>query len=554
MTSSSDLFFIPLGGLGEIGMNAALYGLGGGKRGQWLLVDLGVSFGGPDVPGIDLVMPDLQFVEQERKNLAGIVITHAHEDHFGALAALWPRLGAPVFMTRFAADLLEVRRLQEPGAPKIPVTIVEQGQTVTIGGFSVEFIPVAHSIPESCALAIRTAAGTIVHSGDWKTDPTPIVGRTTDVARLKKIGDEGVLALISDSTNVFRDGVSPSEADVAKELAALIGAAKGRVAVTTFASNVARMRAVAEAAAANGREVVCVGRAMERVIQVAGELKLLDGLPPFRSPEAYGYLPPDKVVALLTGSQGEPRAALARIARNEHPEITLSKGDTVIFSSRTIPGNEKAVGAIINDLYRQNIEVITDRSHLVHVSGHPRREEMAELYRWIRPRIAIPAHGEAAHLTEHTTFAKAQGVAHALRAFNGDVVRLTGEPAVIDKVPAGRRHMDGAILTGPSDAAIAERRKLSFAGVISVAVAIDTNGRLAGDLEVLLAGIPTATTDGENLSQIVIDTVEDTLDALPKAKRRDPDSIRTAIERAVRGAVSDEWDKRPLCHVLVVVT
>jgi ribonuclease J len=548
MTQKTDLYFAPLGGLGEIGMNAALYGLGRGRNGQWLMVDVGVSFGGPETPGVDLILPDTRFIEGERKNLAGIVITHAHEDHFGALATLWPRLGAPVYMTEFAASLLEIRRLQEPGAPKIPVTVVKQGDRVRIGGFEVEFIAVAHSVPESCALAIRTEAGTILHSGDWKTDPTP-----TNEKRLKEIGDEGVLAMISDSTNIFRDGVSPSEAEVAKGLTELIASSPGRVAVTTFASNVARMRSVAQAAAACGREVICVGRAMDRVVSVATEMGMLKGLPPFRAAESYGYLPPDKVVALLTGSQGEPRAALARIARNEHPEVTLAQGDRVIFSSRTIPGNEKEVGAIINGLYRQGIDVITDRTHLVHVSGHPRRDEVKRLYEWVRPKVAIPAHGEASHLTEHAAFAKAAGVPHVIRAFNGDMVQLTGEPGVVDQFHAGRLYKDGDILLQATDRAVPERRKLSFAGVVSVGIAMDVNGVLMSDAEVQTAGLPEKTGSGENFDAFITDKAEDLLENLPKAKRRDPDAVRQIVERGLRNAISQEWDKKPVCHVLVTL-
>ncbi|MGL4636510.1 MAG: ribonuclease J [Beijerinckiaceae bacterium] len=553
MTTSTDLYFVPLGGLGEIGMNAALYGLGRGKNGQWLMVDVGVSFGGPDIPGVDLVLPDTRFIEKERKNLAGIVITHAHEDHFGALATLWPRLGCPVYMTQFAADLLEVRRLSEPGAPKIPVIIVKQGSRHKIGAFDVEFIPVAHSVPESCALAIRTTAGTVIHTGDWKTDPTPVVGLPTDEKRLREIGDEGVLAMVADSTNIFRDGISPSEADVSKALKDLIANSPGRVAVTTFASNVARLRSAAEAAYACGREVICVGRAMDRVVGVARDMGMLDGLPEFRSADAYGYLPPDKVVALLTGSQGEPRAALARIARDEHPDVTLSKGDRVIFSSRTIPGNEKEVGNIINGLYKQGIEVITDRTHLVHVSGHPRRDEVKQLYQWVRPRLAIPAHGEASHLTEHAAFAKAQGVPFVVRAFNGDVVQLSGEPGVVDQVHVGRIFKDGNLLVQATDRTVPERKKLSFAGVVSVAIAMDVDGTLMSDAEVMTAGFPITTGDGTDFDAFVLETAEDLLENLPKAKRRDPQAVKQALERGLRNAISQEWNKKPICHVLVTL-
>ncbi len=551
--STDQLVFVPLGGLGEIGMNAALYGLGRGKGSEWLMVDVGVSFGGPDTPGVDLVLPDIAFAEKERKNLAGIIITHAHEDHFGALATLWPRLGAPVYMTEFAAGLLEIRRLQEPGAPKIPITIVKQGDRVKVGGFDVEFIPVAHSIPESCALAIRTRVGTVLHTGDWKTDPTPVVGKPTDDKRLREIGDEGVLAMVADSTNIFRDGTSPSEADVAVALTELIRNAPGRVAVTTFASNVARMRSVAEAALACGREVVCIGRAMDRVVQVATELGMLKGLPPFRSLDSYGYLPPDKVVALLTGSQGEARAALARVARNEHPEVTLSPGDRVVFSSRTIPGNEKEVGEIINNLYRQGIEVITDRTHLVHVSGHPRRAEMKQLFEWVRPKVAIPAHGETAHLSEHAAFARSLGVPQVIRAFNGDVVRLTGEAAVVDHVQSGRIFKDGSLLIPANDRTLQDRRKLSFAGIVSVAVAIDERGTLMSDAEVRTAGLPVKTGDGQNFDAFVLETAEDLLDNLPKKKLQDPEAVRQILERGLRNAIAQEWDKKPMIHALVTL-
>jgi ribonuclease J len=551
--SSDQLVFVPLGGLGEIGMNAALYGFGPEGRRKWILVDCGLSFAGPEVPGVDIVLPDLTYIIKDRANLLGIVITHAHEDHIGALAALWPALRAPVWCTRFAAGLLATRRLSEPGAPKVEMNIVAQGGRFTLGPFDIEFGPVAHSIPESNALAIRTPAGLLVHTGDWKIDPTPQVGLPTDEKRLRELGEEGVLALVCDSTNVLRDGISPSEADVAAKLSELVHSAPGRVAVTTFASNVARLRSVAEAAMANQREVVVVGRAMDRVIDVARECGYLDGIPAFRSVETYGYLPRDKVVALLTGSQGEPRAALSRIAVDDHPEIALSPGDRVIFSSRTIPGNEKAVGAILNRLARDNIEIITDRTHLVHVSGHPRREELARLYGWVKPKIAIPAHGEDLHLTEHAAFARGVGVKHVLRAGNGDVVAISEAGASkIDEVQHGRLYQDGTLLVGALDRTIPERRRLSFAGVISIAVALDEKGELAGDPEVALVGLPLAAKDGTPFDDIVADAVEDLIEGMPKAKRRDSEAVRNALERGVRAAVNEEWGKKPLVNALVI--
>src|SRR6516225_5318591 len=363
MTSpAEELVFAPLGGAGEIGMNLSIYGLGSPRKKAWLAVDLGVAFAGDDLPGVDLIMPEVRFLVEERRNLVALVLTHAHEDHFGALLDLWPRLKVPVYATPFTAALLEAKRQSEPGAPDIPVKIVPLGGRITLGPFDIEFVSVAHSIPESNALIIRTSLGTVLHTGDWKLDPTPVIGPPTDEAKLRALGDAGCLAVIGDSTNAVRDGRSPSETDVAKSLKELIADAPGRVAVTTFASNVARLPAAAAAALASGREVVVVGRAMDRIVQVARETGYLEGVQEFRGTDTYGYLPPDKVVALCTGSQGEPRAALARIAEDEHPDVTLAKGDRVIFSARPIPGNEKAIARVINGLVRQGVEVISDRT------------------------------------------------------------------------------------------------------------------------------------------------------------------------------------------------
>src|SRR6266446_6248880 len=407
---SDELVFAPLGGVGEIGMNLAIYGFGDEHRRQWIAVDFGVAFADDALPGVDLIMPDIRYLVEERRNVLGLVLTHAHEDHFGALLDLWPRLKLPVYATPFTAALLQAKLEGEPGAPEIPVNIVPLGGRFTLGPFDIELVSMAHSIPESNGLIIRTPLGAVLHTGDWKIDPTPVIGPPTDEAKLRALGDAGCLALIGDSTNAPREGRSPSEADVAKSLAELIRSAPARVAVTTFASNVARIRAVAEAAAACEREVVLVGRAMERVSQVARETGYLDGITDFRPLESYGYLPRDRVVALCTGSQGEPRAALSRIAEDDHPEVTFSRGDRVIFSSRAIPGNEKAVMRIINGLVARGVEVITDRDHLVHVSGRPRRAELQDMIGGVRPRILTPAHGEARHMAAHAALARKAGV------------------------------------------------------------------------------------------------------------------------------------------------
>ena len=555
MAAGDELVFAPLGGVGEIGMNLSIYGFGPERRRTWLAVDLGVAFGSEELlPGVDLIMPDVRFLAEERANLVGLVLTHAHEDHFGALIDLWPRLRVPVYATPFTAALFEAKRLGEPGAPEMPIKVVPLGARFSLGPFDIELVSVAHSIPESNALIIRTPLGTVLHTGDWKLDPTPVLGAPTDEAKLKALGEEGVLALIGDSTNAVREGRSPSEADVAKVLADLVRDAPGRVAVTTFASNVARIRSAALAGFAAGREVVVIGRAMERVIQVARETGYLDGIGDFRGTDVYGYLPPEKVLALCTGSQGEPRAALARIALDEHPDVSLAKGDRVIFSSRTIPGNEKAVGRIVNGLVRQGVEVISDRTHLVHVSGHPRRAELADLFAWVKPRLAIPVHGEALHLAEHAQLARSLGIP-ALVCQDGDLIKLAPDPAaIIDEVPAARLYKDGRLVVEAEGRTVSLRRRLAYNGMVTVALAMTDKGELAADPEVELIGIPELTAAGDSMAEVAYDAVRATIQSLPRARRRDPDETAESVRRAVRAALAEHWGKKPVCHVHVLST
>ena len=548
-----ELVFAPLGGVGEIGMNLSIYGLGNERRRQWLMVDLGVSFAAEEhLPGVDLILPDIRYLVDERRNIAGLVLTHAHEDHFGAIIELWPQLKVPIFATPFTAALLEAKRASEPGAPQIPVTIVPLGSRFDVGPFNIELVTMAHSIPESNALIIRTPTGTVLHTGDWKIDPTPILGDVTDEKKLRALGQEGCLALVGDSTNAVREGRSPSEADVRKTITELVKTARGRVAVTTFASNVGRLRTVAEAARAAEREVVIVGRAMDRITQIARETGYLDGVPDFRPVDAYGYLPPNKVVALCTGSQGEPRAALSRIAADEHPDVTLSRGDRVIFSARTIPGNEKEVGRVMNGLIEQGIEVITDRTHLVHVSGHPRRAELEELISWVKPKVLIPVHGEALHLSEHAALARKCGVPEVLQCRNGDLVRLSPDVRIIDEVPCGRVYKDGALLVDAQTRTVADRKRLSFAGHVTIALALTEQGVLAADPELDLMGIPERDRDGGLIEEAVYDIVLDTVEQLPRARKRDPDAVAEAVRRAVRACVAQRWGKKPMCHVHVL--
>jgi ribonuclease J len=553
--AQNELVFAALGGIGEIGMNLSIYGFGDEGRRQWIIVDCGVSFAAEEhLPGVDLILPDIRYLIEERKNILALVLTHGHEDHMGALIDLWPRLKVPIHATPFTAALFEARRASQTGAPEIAVRVVPVGGHLSIGPFAIDFINVAHSIPESNALAIRTPAGTVLHTGDWKIDPTPLIGGPTDAAKLSGLGDEGVLALVGDSTNAIRDGRSPSESDVAKTLAELIRTAPRRVAVTTFASHVGRLRAVADAARAADREVVVVGRAMERVVQVARETGYLDAVQEFRGVESYGYLPPEKVVALCTGSQGEPRAALARIAEDEHPDVALSRGDRVIFSARPIPGNEKAIARVINGLVAQGVEVITDRTHLVHVSGHPRRDELRDMIGWVRPKILIPAHGEPLHLNEHAELARRAGVPQVLVCGNGDLVRLAPGPAeIIDQLPSGRLYKDGALVIEAEARTIAARRRLSFSGIVSVAIAINEKGALVTYPEIELIGLPESDAGGAPLLELARRAVEETFETLPKPHRRDPDEVAESLRRAVRAAIAERWGKKPICHVHVLV-
>jgi ribonuclease J len=553
MADRNELVFVPLGGVGEIGMNLALYGYGPASRREWIIVDCGVTFPTPELPGVDLVLPDTRFIEENLSTLRGMVITHAHEDHYGAVLDTWPRLGGvPVWMTPFTAGLLAAKRASEPGAPQVPVKIYNSGQRFTVGPFEIEAVAVNHSIPEPVSLAITSPAGTVVHTGDWKIDPGPTIGPLIDEARFRAIGDKGVLALVCDSTNALREGESPSEEAVAKSLAELIGEAPGRVAVTTFSSNVGRIRSVAEAARDAGRKVMVMGRSLKRVIDVATELGYLEGLPEFMDEDEYGLTPRAELVILCTGSQGEPRAALAKLARDEFKNVSLAKGDTVIFSSRVIPGNEKAILSIKNGLIDQGVRTIEDSDALVHVSGHPRRTELRRMYEWLRPRIAVPVHGEAAHLVAHAELAKEAGVADVPRVRDGDMVRLSpGKAEVIDQVPFGRVYKDGKLIGGDEAVGIKERRKLSFAGHVVVNVVLDDGYEMASDPDLVAVGLPKQDAAGENFEELLIDAAIGAIDSIPRQRRRDLDLVSDAARRAVRAAANEAWGKKPLVTVFV---
>jgi ribonuclease J len=550
-----DFVFLPLGGVGEIGMNLYLYGYGREGAREWLIVDMGITFGSETEPGIDVILPDIRFIEEERHNIVGLLLTHAHEDHFGAVVDLWPQLaGIPVYATPFTAEMLKSKLAETGLINGFPLEILPLGHRRTIGPFDVELITMSHSIPEPSAVVIRTPLGAALHTGDWKLDENPLTSAPTDEARLRTLGGDGISALICDSTNAVRDGVSASEADVAMTLGRLIREAPQRVAVTTFASNVARIRSVANAARAAGRELVVVGRAMFRVIEAAQATGYLDPNFSFHEETVLSKLPPHKVLALCTGSQGETRAAMARIAQNEHPNVKLDKGDWVIFSSRTIPGNEKAVGRVQNALADMEVKVITDQDAAVHVSGHPRRGELEQLYGWVKPDTAIPMHGEGRHLEAHALLAEKLGVRQVVRARNGAMVRLLPSPAeIIDDVPVGRLYRDGMILTRADDGQVRERRKLSFAGSVAVSLVLSDKGVLLADPEIAVTGLPATDNAGTPFAEIARNAVIGTIDSLPRPKRKDEALVSEAVRRSVRAAVNHAWGKKPMCSVLLTV-
>ncbi len=549
---NAELVFVPLGGVGEIGMNFALYGYGPANNREWIVIDVGVTFPDPAHPGVDLILPDTRFIEDKLANLRGIVITHAHEDHYGALHDIWPKLKVPVWMTPFGAGLLEAKRQGEADAPKIPVTVYRAGEKFTVGPFEIEAIPVAHSIPEPMSLAITTPAGTVIHTGDWKIDPAPSIGPKTDEARFRAYGDKGVLALVCDSTNALRDGDSPSEQEVGASLKKLIEEAKGRVAISTFSSNVGRVVAIARAARDAGRQVLVLGRSLKRVIDVSSELGYMDGLPEFIGEEDYGFIPRENLVIICTGSQGEPLAALAKLSRDEMKSVALTAGDTVIFSSRTIPGNEKAIFEIKNRLIDLGMKIIEDGDALVHVSGHPRRSELKRMYEWVRPEIGVPVHGEAAHLVAQGSLMSMSGIRQVAQVRDGDMLRLyPGAAEVVDQVPYGRVYKDGKLVGTDEAMGVRERRKLSFAGHVAVNVVLDDKYELAGDPDLVAIGVAEADATGELLEDIMLDAAVGAVDSIPRQRRKDLDLVQESVRRAVRAAANETWGKKPLVTVFV---
>ncbi len=548
----SELVLVALGGLGEIGMNAYLYGLGPANARKWLMVDLGLTFPQDHEPGVDVVLPDLKFIEAEKGSLVGLLITHAHEDHYGAVLDLWPKLKCPIYATPFTAGMLNAKALENGNRTKLPINIVRLGSRFDIGPFDLELVSLAHSIPEPSAIAIRTPHGLVFHTGDWKLDSTPLVGEPSNDERLRQLGTEGVDVVVCDSTNAMRKGRSPSEVEIAESLTNIIKSAKRRVAITTFASNVARVKAVADAAEAAGRKLVISGRALHRVIAVAKDTGYLPENLTALDQQHFSYVEAHNVVVLVTGSQGEARAALSRISEDDHPEISFSKGDLVIFSSRPIPGNEVAIGRVQNNLARMGCEILTDSDALVHVTGHPRRDELKQMYEWLKPKLVVPMHGEARHMQANAKLALEVGVPEAQVLFNGHMLKLLPRPhAIIDQIPVGRVYRDGKLIVPSIEGPVRERRRLSFAGIAVVAIALDQQGEIAGDPEVALDGIPQKTLDGKSMEDMVYNTVDGTLESIPKKRRKDDKLVADAVKRAVRAAIDQQWGKKPIVKVLV---
>ena len=547
-----ELVFVPLGGVGEIGMNMGAYGFGPERSRKWIVVDCGVTFGGPDLPGIELIMANPEFLEERADDVLALILTHSHEDHYGAVLDLWPGFEKPVYATQFTAAMLAAKRAGDGIVENVDITIMRPGKAFDVGPFTIEAINVAHSIPEANALLISTPAARVLHTGDWKLDPTPVANPPTDIARLQQIGADRStpLALVCDSTNAMKDGESPSEADVSATLAALIAEAPHRVAVTTFASNVGRVVSIVQAAAKAGRQVVMSGRSLHRIMGIAKELGMLEGLPPLLDQDAYKSIARNKIVLICTGSQGEARAAIARIARGDHPVIDLNAGDRMIFSSWAIPGNERAVIEIQNRLIDKGVEIITQKEGLVHVSGHPRRDELRKLYDYVKPDMLIPVHGESMHLQAHAQLGRDAGIANVLEARNGDMVRLFPEPQVFPaEVRTGELYLDGLVLCTPDESGVKGRRRLSFGGHVVVSLCVNGSGQVVSGPDLFIEGLPE--TEDESLGDLVEHTISGVLKSMPPKRRSDTEALNSALFKAIRNEVNAYWGRKPNVSVFV---
>ena len=498
-------------------------------------------------------MPDPAFIVENRADLLGLVLTHAHEDHIGAVPYLWPRLRCPIYATPFTAAVLRRKLAEANLLGEAKITEIPMSGSFSLGPFEIELISITHSIPEPNAVVLRTPLGNILHTGDWKLDPDPVIGPITDEAALRRLGGEGVLAMVCDSTNVLVEGSSGSEAEVRQAMDELIGRYRHRVAVACFSSNVARIESVTKAGLAHGRHVGLVGRSLRRMVEAAQESGYLQDLPDFISEEDIGHLPRERVLMICTGSQGEPRSALARIARDEHPDVGLEPGDAAIFSSRIIPGNEHAIGELHNALIRRGVEIVTEKDHFVHVSGHPARDELAEMYRWVKPAIAVPVHGELRHLRAHVALAESCQVRQSVLVENGSILRLApGTPEVIGQVASGRLGLDGTQLTAMGGPALKMRQRMAHNGTAVATIILDRAGRLQGEPLLTLHGLAAEPEDEEAAKLEAATAARQALAALPPGKRGDDPAVREVVRIAVRRSLNARYGKKPLTDVHLV--
>ncbi len=545
------VLFLPLGGAGEIGMNLNLYGYGSPENAQWIMIDLGVTFADPGMPGVDVIMPDPTFIEERRDDLIALVLTHAHEDHLGAVPYMWPRLKCPIYATPFTAAILRRKLSEVPWGNQVPIHVIELGSTLSLGPFDLEMITLTHSIPEPNAIAISTPHGMILHTGDWKFDADPVVGDTADTDRLRQLGDDGVLAMVCDSTNVFSPGESGSEGDLQASLARIIAACQARVVVSCFSSNIARLKTVALAARANHRDVVVSGRSMRNMIDAARETGYIPQDMVFLDEDDAAYLPADKMLLICTGSQGEPRAALSRIASGNHPRIKLHSGDTVIFSSRVIPGNEVSISSLQNRLVSSGIKIIDWQDDFVHVSGHPARDELSQMYQLVRPQIAIPVHGENRHMIEHAALARECQVSATFLAQNGTMVSI-GKKGVasVDQVPFGRLALEGKRLVSIDGSLVRNRKRALYNGFVVATIVINDHCELFEEPLVTDTGL---LEEGEvALENAITDAIAGALENLPKKVRRDDDAVTALIRIAMRRVYKQKLGKKPSTHIHLV--
>ena len=548
-----ELVYCSLGGAGEIGMNLNLFGYGKPGEYKWIVVDIGVTFSDDNIPGIEVILPNPEFIANQKENLLGIVLTHAHEDHVGAIAHLWPMLECPIYATPFTAAIVREKFKELKINIGSHLKIVKLGGNVKLGAFDIDYVTLTHSILEPNGLAITTPEGVVLHTADWKIDDDPLIGEKTDVKKLSELGKKGVLAMVCDSTNIFNLGSSGSESLVRTGLLTVLEKMKNRIVITSFASNVARMETVFKVAEKIGRQVCLVGRSMNRIYQLARQCNYLQDIKVPIDVRDAKKIPKNKMVFLCTGSQGEQRAALARIANGTHPDLHLEKDDNVIFSSRIIPGNEKRLYKIFNDFSKSEINVLSEENSMIHVSGHPAREDLKKMYSWVKPKIVIPVHGEQRHMAEHINFAKEMGVKFPVKVSNGEIIRLApGEPQVVDKVTWGRVYLDGKVLIDNDSHVLKERRNMAANGYMEITVLISKNGQIKNNPIITLKGIPLIQEDESEIEYDLEDVVMDTCKNFNLNNSKQEKNLIDTLKGNCRKLINDKSGKKPLVNINLV--